>query len=113
MHVEQLKMEYVYDKEEKDKRSVNLYKGLKLLGDTAKKIVIEKYYKKCKKYYERLYSRLRELQKETLISRKDSKEPSLVRDGVIKTLMLRSKSIRKVPKNKEVLEEDEDIEILQ
>lgn len=51
------------DKNEKDKQSQNIFRGMKLLGDEAKKREIATFYKKCKSTYDEVYFEWREIKK--------------------------------------------------
>ncbi len=55
--------EYLSDKNEKDRISQNLYRGLKILGDEAKRREIALFYKKCRSIYDEVYYEWRELSK--------------------------------------------------
>ena len=50
--LDELKNEYIIDKNEKDKHSQNIMRSLKLLGEEAKKREMISYYKKSKVIYD-------------------------------------------------------------
>eukprot|EP00347_Sterkiella_histriomuscorum_P023231 403335448 len=88
--LDQLRFEYIEDKEEKDKLSYNIFRNMKLLSDEARKREINSYYQIVKKTYDMVYFDWRELQKsvhENEIAVLQNNTPNLSQKEGIKSIV--------------------------